>query len=107
MKQRIFIAFFDATPHAEFLYECVERTIDVDLPAETRFRRSYDNFRKAVSRIVDMPDRTFDLLFRFIHQNGGKLSKRDKEQEFKSLTEDEVRTVEAAYAECFAIAEAA
>jgi hypothetical protein len=27
--------FFDATPHAEFLYERVERTIEVDLPAET------------------------------------------------------------------------
>jgi hypothetical protein len=69
-----FYRFFDATPHAEFLYECVERTIDVDLPTETRFLKAYDAFRREVANIVDMPDRTADLLFRFLHQNSGTLS---------------------------------
>ncbi|GGB11839.1 hypothetical protein GCM10011491_44690 [Brucella endophytica] len=40
-----FYRYFDATPHAEFLFECVARAIDVDLPAETAFLRSYDRFR--------------------------------------------------------------
>lgn len=97
-----FYRFFDATPHAEFLYECVERTIDVDLPAETRFLRSYDDFRKAITTIVDMPDRTLDLLFRFLHQNDGKLSKRGREHEFSELTDEEIKQAEAAYADCFA-----
>jgi hypothetical protein len=33
-----FYRFFDATPHAEFLYHCVEETIEKDLPQETGFR---------------------------------------------------------------------
>jgi hypothetical protein len=56
-----FYRFFDATPHAEFLYQCVERTIDVDLPAEARFLQAYDGFRRTLANIVDMPDRTSDL----------------------------------------------
>ena len=97
-----FYRFFDATPHAEFLYECVERTIDVDLPAETRFLKAYDAFRREVAHIVDMPDRTADLLFRFLHQNSGTLSKRGREQEFAQLTSSEVSQIEAAYADFFA-----
>lgn len=97
-----FYRFFDATPHAEFLYECVQRTIDVDLPAETRFLKAYDGFRREVANVVDMPDRTADLLFRFLHQNGGTLSKRGRDQEFAQLTSSEVSQIEAAYAESFA-----
>lgn len=96
-----FYRFFDATPHAEFLYACVERTIDVDLPAETGFLKAYDTFRHEVANIVDMPDRTIDLLFRFLHQNGGTLSNRGREQEFAALTEQEVAQIEAKYAEGF------
>ncbi|MBV8563833.1 MAG: Fic family protein [Methylobacteriaceae bacterium] len=94
-----FYRYFDATPHAQFLYECVERTIEVDLPAETRFLRAYDGFRLAIGHIVDMPDRTMDLLFRFLHQNGGTLSKRARQQEFRALTPQEIERAEQAYAE--------
>jgi hypothetical protein len=97
-----FYRFFDATPHAEFLYACVERTIDVDLPAEARFLKAYDAFRQGVATIVDMPDRTADLLFRFLHQNGGALSIRGREREFAALTEEEIAQIEAKYAEEFA-----
>lgn len=96
-----FYRFFDATPHAEFLYSCVERTIDVDLPAETKFLTSYDMFRHAAADIVDMPDRLLDLLFRFLHQNAGVLSKRGR-KEFALLTEQEVALIEAKYTEAFA-----
>ena len=99
-----FYRLFDATPHAEFLYECVERTIAVDLPAETRFLKAYDAFRSAVANVVDMPDRTADLLFRFLRQNNGALSKRARSQEFAQLTDDEAASIETAYAKAFAIA---
>lgn len=71
-----FYRFFDATPHAEFLYECVRKTIDEDLPRETEFLRRYDQFRAVVETVADVPERTIDLLFRFLHQNHGSLSKR-------------------------------
>jgi hypothetical protein len=95
------ITTVDATPHAEFLYECVERTIEVDLPAETSFLKGYDSFRRQVEDIVDMPDNTVDLLFRFLRQNDGRLSRRAREREFAEFTEDEVARIEATYAEAF------
>jgi hypothetical protein len=96
-----FYRFFDATPHAEFLYECVARTIDTDLPVETRYLESFDMFRRNVTEIVDMPDGTIDLLFRFLRQNKGALSKRSREKEFAKLSDDEVAKIEANYAEAF------
>ena len=94
-----FYRYFDATPHAEFLFECVARAIDVDLPAETAFLMSYDRFKAQVKRMVDMPDRVLDLLYRFLRQNAGKLSKRAREREFAALTDDEAARIERIYAE--------
>jgi len=96
-----FYRFFDATPHAEFLYACVKKTIEEDLPHETGFLRRYDQFRERIQAIADMPDGTIDLLFRFLQQNGGKLSRRGREQEFAQMTDAEVVLAEAAYAAAF------
>jgi hypothetical protein len=97
-----FYRFFDATPHAEFLYACVRKTIEEDLPRETKFLARYDQFRSRIEAIVDMPDRTIDLLFRFLHQHGGQLSKRAREHEFAQLTETEATAIERAYQLAFA-----
>ena len=93
--------FFDATPHAEFLYSCVKKTIEEDLPHETDFLRRYDQFRARIEDIVDMPNLKADLLFQFLHQNGGKLSKRAREKEFEQMTDAEIATAEQAYATAF------
>ena len=93
--------FFDATPHAEFLYACVRKTIEEDLPHETDFLRRYDQFRARIQNIVEMPDNTIDLLFRFLQQNGGRLSKRAREQQFERMTDSEVASAEEAFAASF------
>jgi hypothetical protein len=96
-----FYRFFDATPHAEFLYGCVRQTIEEDLPNEARFLENLDRFRSAVETIVDMPDRTLDNLFGFLRQNGGRLSRRAREKEFAALTDEETRRIEEAYSDSF------
>ncbi len=96
-----FYRFFDATPYAEFLYGCVRKTIEEDLPRETDFLRRYDLFRARIEAIIEMPAGTIDLLFRFLHQNAGQLSKRAREGEFKALTDLEVKSVEDAYGNAF------
>ena len=96
-----FYRFFDATTHAEFLYACVRKTIEEDLPNETDFLRRYDQFRQHVMSFIDMPDRTIDLLFRFLHQNEGQLSNRAREREFNALTAEETQRVERTYHEVF------
>ena len=93
--------FFDATPHAEFLYACVQQTIEKELPEEAEFFRRYDEFAAGVQAIVDMPDRTRDLLFRFVHQNGGRLSQRARSNEFARLTDSEAEQIERLYGELF------
>jgi len=93
--------YFDATLHAEFLFECVQKTIEEDLPQEADFLRRYDDFRRRITAIVDMPERLSDLLFQFLYQNDGKLSKRAREKEFEALTDSEAAQVEEIYAEVF------
>lgn len=97
-----FYRYFDATPHAEFLFGCVRKTIEEDLPNETDFLRRYDRFRSGVETVVDMPDRTIDLLFRFLQQNRGHLSARARAREFAELTDEETQRIEQLYGDAFA-----
>jgi hypothetical protein len=96
-----FCRFFDATPHAEFLYACVRRTIDEDLPNETNFLKNFDRFRAGIENIIDMPERILNNLFGFLRQNEGRLSRRALENEFADLTADEVTKVEELYRASF------
>jgi hypothetical protein len=96
-----FYRFFDATPHAGFLYECVRQTIEQDLPNETNFLRSFDTFRAGIERMIDMPECTLNNLFVFLRQNNGALSKRARENEFAQLTADEVQKIEELYRSSF------
>lgn len=93
--------YFDATLHAEFLFECVQKTIEQDLPHEADFLRRHDRFRAEVGNLVDMPDRLLDLLFNFLRQNRGVLSKRALEKEFSALRDDEIRNIEDIYGRLF------
>ena len=96
-----FYRFFDATPHAEFLYACVAKTVEEDLPNETDYLRRYDFFRTSIKSIVDMPDQTVDLLFRMLRQNKGLLSHRARQNEFAMLEVEEARLIESIYAQAF------
>jgi hypothetical protein len=71
-----FYRYFDATAHAEFLYECVEKTIIHDLPEEVYFLEAFDRFGDGVQQVVDMPSAQIELLQKFLQQNGGQLSQR-------------------------------
>jgi hypothetical protein len=48
-----------------------------------------------------MPDAVVNLLFRFLRQNQGTLSKRARTREFSALTNEEVVRVEQLYSACF------
>ena len=96
-----FYRFFDATAQTEFLYECVRQTVEEDLPREAIFLERYDRFRAATTAIADMPERTIDLLFRFLRQNNGRISKRAREGEFSRLTDLEAARAEEIYAREF------
>ena len=98
-----FYRYPNLTPQAEFLYETVAKTVREDLPKEAEFLSRYNRFRAALQDIIDMPEVTANLLFRFLDQNSGKFSKRAKEKEFAALTEAEVTQIEDLYATIFAV----
>lgn len=93
--------FFDATQQTEFLYECVEHTIEVSLPNEVNYLIKQDAFVGKITNMLDMPDRLIDLLIRFLQQNDGHLSKRAQEKEFSALTSDEIIMIERHYSDIF------
>ena len=93
--------YFDATRQAEFLFECVEETVNVTLPEEVIYLTRYDLLNNFIKNYIDMPDKLVDLLIRFLNQNDGSLSQRARDKEFNRLTEDEVQAIENKYDELF------
>ena len=90
--------YFDATQQAEFLYECVEQTIQVSLPQEVDYLTRYDRFVTQIKAMLELPDARLNLLLKFLQQNAGHLSKRALEKEFAKLTPSEVEQIEQLYA---------
>jgi hypothetical protein len=86
--------YFDCTEQAEFLYECVSRTVEQDLPREIDYLRRHDEAIRRIMDAVEMPDRVAEDLVIFVRQNNGKLSKNRREHEFKELRDEEVTLLE-------------
>jgi len=86
--------YFDCTEQAEFLYECVSRTVEQDLPREIDYLRRHDEALRRIMDAVEMPDRVAEDLVMFVRQNKGKLSKNRREHEFRELRDDEVTLLE-------------
>lgn len=93
--------YFDATKQAEFLFECVEETVNKVLPEEVSYLLKYDLLNHFIKNYIDMPDKLVDLLIRFLNQNGGRLSNRARTKEFSALTDTEIRAIEHKYDEIF------
>jgi hypothetical protein len=93
--------YFDCTEEAEFLYECVKRTIEHDLPHEIDYLRRHDQARRKIMETVEMPDQLADDLLLFIRQKKGTLSKKRREREFKALKDYEVSEIETVVREAF------
>jgi hypothetical protein len=93
--------YFDATAEAEFLYACVRRTVEVDLPREIEYLGRHDEALRRIMETVEMPDRLAENLIRFIRQNKGVLGKKRREGEFKELTDDEVKRIESIVVDAF------
>src|SRR2546426_1165888 len=93
--------YFDCTQTAEYLYGCVERTIEHDLPKEIDYLKRHDEAMRRIMDTIEMPDRLAENLIMFIRQNNGKLAKKQRQDEFEKLTDEEVKMVEAIVREAF------
>jgi Fic family protein len=95
--------YMDLTAHAEFLYSCVEQTIERDLPDEVAFLEAFERFSDRLQQIVDMPASRIELLRKFLEQGSGSLSQRARTKEFAALTDAETAQIEALYIENFGL----
>jgi len=93
--------YYDLTTQAEFLYECVEDTIERIIPKEIDYLEKYDRLTNAINSFLNLQDTRVDLLIKYLNQNNGKLSKRKRQKDFDELTEAEISVIEEHYVEIF------
>jgi hypothetical protein len=93
--------YFDCTGAAEFLYSCVERTVNEHLPREIDYLRRHDRALQRIMETVEMPDRQAENLVLFIRQNEGRLSRNRREAGFAQLTDEEVARIERIVTDAF------
>jgi len=93
--------YYDATKQTEFLFDCVNKTIETIIPNEVSYLRKYDEFKSWLDDQFEMPDKLVSLLVRLLEQNNGDLSNRARTKEFAILTNDETKLVEKQYQAIF------
>jgi len=93
--------YVDMTSQAEALFKFIDHTIGTELAGELAFLVNYDETKKAIQEIVDMPDRKIDLFIRFCLQNNGRLSTRKRVSHFDFLSEGEIARMEQAVSSAY------
>jgi len=88
--------FMDLTDQAEALAEFIALTIDQELVEELRFLANFDQTKRALQEIVDLPDRLIDLFIQLCVQNNGRISARKRAAQFPYLTDAECQAMEQA-----------
>lgn len=82
--------YFDCTEAAEFLYGCVKRTLETDLPREIDYLTRKDEAVRGVMNFVEMPDHIAEQFVLFVHRNGGTLPQNKRKREFAALKDEEL-----------------
>jgi len=94
--------YIDCTCLVEIFYDFVKDTISTELPAEAEYLQRYDQARRHMREIVDMPDRYADLFIKLCGQNKGVLSlNKRKLEEFRTLSENEITQLQKIVQTCF------
>lgn len=91
-----YLRYPDLTDHCTYLINTIHATLTDDMPDELLFIRRYDEAKKELQQIVDMPDKKLTNMLMFLHQNKGVFPKRRREQ-FSELTDQEIQQMQDAY----------
>lgn len=86
--------YYDCTAAAEFLYSCVKRTIEADLPREIDYLTRRDEAVREIMNVVEMPDHVAEQFVLFVHRNGGTLPIKRRKREFAALSDEEQAELE-------------
>jgi len=90
----------DLTFQSIYLAQTITATISQDMTDELNFLERYDEMKKDIQHLIDMPDKDIDQIIMFLHQNKGTFPNRRKDN-FPKLTEEEFLAMEGIYKEIF------
>ena len=76
-------------------------TIQQDLFEELFFLERYDELKKELQQLIDMPDKRLSDVIMYLHQNKGVFPNRRKKH-FEEITAAEFEAMEGIYLELFA-----
>jgi hypothetical protein len=90
----------DLTMQSEYLAKTIFSTIQQDLFEELFFLERYDELKKKLQHLIDMPDKRLSDVIMYLHQNKGVFPNRRKKQ-FEEITEVEFEAIESIYSAVF------
>ncbi len=93
--------YYDATEQAEFLFDCIDDTIENIIPQEVKYLQQFDEFKNFIDNNFEMPDKMVALLVKLLLQNNGLLSSKKRTSDFASLNESEMNRIESAFKSIF------
>src|SRR5690606_22175738 len=97
---KAYFQYPDLTLQAIFLAKVITETIRQDLSEELLFLERYDEFKKELLQLIDMPDKRANDLLVFIHQNKGLFPNRRKKN-FPEISDEEFMAIENIYQSVF------
>lgn len=90
----------DLTNQCIYLAEIIRATLEEDMPNELTFLQRFDEAKKSLQNIVDMPDKDISMMLIFLHQNNGVFPKRRRDH-FSKLTDQEIEQMQKSYREIY------
>ncbi len=93
--------YFDATRMAEYLYGCIEATIEDELKAELDTVSAFAKARKALDATFDLPEKQKNLFLKLCWQGKGRISKTKRKAHFSMFNDDELDAMQELVASYF------
>ena len=95
--------YFDATRMAEYLYECIDTTIDRELKAELDTVSAFSKARKAIDARFDLPEKKKNLFLKLCWDGKGRISKSKRKSQFEMFSDKELDHMESLVAPYFSV----
>lgn len=95
--------YFDATRMAEYLYECIDTTIDRELKAELDTVSAFGKARKAIDARYDLPEKKKNLFLKLCWDGKGHVSKNKRKSQFEMFSDEELDRMESLVAPYFSV----
>ena len=87
----------DATPLVDYLYACINQTIEVVLKKEWDLLHKFRQAKQSVDREMNISNTALDRFVNFCHQNKGHLSRKKRERFFKDYSDAQIARMEEIY----------